>query len=106
VTDTPFSFSEMTTVNGSTGTYTVTGDYDNGMAVDTLTIDAGSPTDIGGDALTLEGISFTDNGPYPGGTANANLTFDVSVAPEPNSLALLGTGLVGAAAAVRRRFAR
>jgi PEP-CTERM motif len=48
-------------------------------------------------------ISIVEVGPTP--SKNSKLVFDVTVAPEPSSIVLFGTGLLGFAGRVRRRIA-
>jgi PEP-CTERM motif len=48
-------------------------------------------------------ISIIEVAPTP--SKNSKLVFDVTVAPEPSSIVLFGTGLLGFAGSVRRRIA-
>ncbi len=63
-------------------------------------------TDIQDFSYTLSGDTLTIHGLVASG-GSANLTFSpaaVAPTPEPSSIALLGTGLLGIAGVVRKRF--
>jgi len=79
--------------DGTTGTYTASGYVTSGNLLDFLGFTSNT-------SLTSITLTSSENGDY--GTYD-NITY-ASAVPEPSSFMLLGTGLLGAVAAVRRRF--
>ena len=103
----PESFSELFTVGTDsvlanfTGTFNVSSTTDPDM----FTLDPTSFT-IDGTTYSFAGLTFSDAPPFPGGSSTENVNFTSAAAtPEPSSLALLGTGILGVAGVVRKRFA-
>jgi hypothetical protein len=98
----PFTFQDTFTVNGITETLTFSGSDAVTDSFDTLTIDPLGDVAFGTITLDFAGVTalnYSVDGDVP-------ITLNASVTPEPSSFALLGTGVLSLAGAVRRRFKR
>ncbi len=88
-----FSFFTPVTINGITQNIIVSGEDDVTLAADTLLIYAGAPVFFGDLKFTLDAASTSAGSVYA--TLPITLTADVAQTPEPASIALLGTGVLG-----------
>lgn len=93
----PFFFNDSVTINGVTRTFSIYGQNNVTEAADVISIFAGTPVDFGSFLFTLNGSTSTPG--YVGQKIALDLTGHVTVAqtPEPATLLLLVTGLVGGA---------
>jgi len=91
----PVTWTLITLKNGThnyTLTGSISGNYANGVAANGVTVQ-----------LTVNTGKGFFNGKVAGSSGDTNIS--QSVAPEPGTLLLLGTGLVGIAGALRKRMA-
>lgn len=102
----PFTFQDTFTVNGIAKVLTFSGTDSITTGPDTLNIAALGPVAFGDTTLSFD--SFTTSGNYVGERRSVDLTGTTGTlpaTPEPSTIALLGTGLLGVAGVMRKRFA-
>lgn len=100
-----FSFTDDVTVNGITKALTFNGQDAVTTGPDMLTIEALGPVEFGNEVLSFGEISAAADG-VVGQDLPVTLAASVSSAatPEPTSIALLGTGILGMAYLLRRKL--
>ena len=102
VENVPFSAAETITLAGVTQTITIFGEDDVTSAYDTLLIYGSGPIWFGQYALTIAPFTISDE--WVGDQDAVALEGSISQTPEPGSLLLLGTGVVGFGAVMVQRM--
>ena len=99
----PFSFTDIVTINGISRSLTIFGQDNVTSTADLITFSAGTPVNFGSYVFTLN--SSTYSATSVGQNIPVNLSANVSAAPvpEPATLPLLATGVMGAAVITSRR---
>jgi len=105
-----FTFSQLLTINGQTQAMNLAGTIDIGTAVDSLHILSSTPLtfDFGTFSVDARVLPANIDGIGPGVfcamlKAEFTVTSECNPVPEPATLTLLGLGLAGVAAKIRRR---
>ncbi len=95
-----FSFQDTLTLNGITEILTFNGQDVVTQSADTLTIFGGAPVAFGDELLSVQDFSLAETNM---GDFQINTEASVTSTPEPGSLLLLGTGIVGGALVLARK---